>query len=154
MDLSVAMAYAMLNAYGKHGRMLSAASAMLRGYHSIRPLPEHERAHLPLLIACRLSCSATLGSYSYAQNPGNEYLLLHAKPAWTALELIWGTDPVRRSAIQQTTRDLFDQACSKCNVDEKTGVVDCSDLTFPDPSILDPLADSRSSETKKRKEIP
>jgi len=145
LDLSVAMAYSMLNAYGKQNRSLSAASAVLRGYHAIRPLTEKEREDLPLLIACRLSCSATLGAYSYAQNPGNEYLLLHATPAWNALGLIWGTDPVRRAEIQKTIQGFFDLACSKCEVDEKNGVIDCSDLNFPDPSVVDPVASSRSS---------
>ena len=151
LDLSVAMAYAMLNAYGKHNRSLSAAAAMLRGYHSVRPLSQKERQDLPLLIACRLSCSATLGAYSYAQNPGNEYLLLHATPAWNALELIWGTDPVRRSEIHGMIHGFFDQACAKCEVDEKTGVIDCSDLMFPDPSVSDPFAGSRSSSNKRQK---
>ena len=145
LDLSVAMAYSMLNAYGKQNRSLSAASAVLRGYHAIRPLTEKEREDLPLLIACRLSCSATLGAYSYAQNPGNEYLLLHATPAWNALGLIWGTDPVRRAEIQKMIQGFFDLACFKCEVDEKTGVIDCSDLNFPDPSVVDPVASSRAS---------
>mmetsp|Transcript_18512 Transcript_18512/g.42553 ORF Transcript_18512/g.42553 Transcript_18512/m.42553 type:complete len:440 (-) Transcript_18512:89-1408(-) len=148
LDLSVAMAYSMLNAFGKHKRSLAAAAAMLRGYHSVRPITPEERQHLPLLIACRLSCSATLGAYSYSQNPGNEYLLLHATPAWNALELIWGTDPERRSSVLQTIHGLFDLACSSCETDPKTGVIDCSDLTFPDPSVQDPLASSR-----KRNEI-
>lgn len=139
------MAYSMLNAYGKHKRSLSAAAAMLRGYNSVRPLSPAEREDLPLLIACRLSCSATLGAYSYAQNPGNEYLLLHATPAWNALELIWGTDPVKRAEFRKIIDRVFDLACSNCEVDEKTGVIDCSDLNFPDPSIPDPLAASRSS---------
>ena len=139
------MAYAMLNAYGKHNRSLSAASAMLRGYNGIRPLTDQERRDLPLLIACRLSCSATLGAYSYAQNPGNEYLLLHATPAWNALELIWGTDPIQRNQIQAVIHGFFDRACAKCEVDEKTGVIDCSDLNFPDPSVSDPLAGIRTS---------
>jgi len=144
LDLSVAMAYSMLNAFGKHNRSLSAASAVLRGYQSVRPLTNDERSHLPLLIACRLSCSATLGAYSYAQNPGNEYLLLHATPAWNALELIWGTNPERRGSVLETVQKLFDLACSSCETDEEGGVIDCSDLNFPDPSVSDPLAACRS----------
>lgn len=146
------MAYAMLNAYGKQRRSLSAAAAFLRGYHSVRPVTEDERKHLPLLIACRLSCSATLGAYSYAQNPGNEYLLLHATPAWNALELIWGTDAERRESFLKTIHELFDMACSSTETEK--GIIDCSDLNFPDPSVPDPLASSRSSSSngKKRKE--
>ena len=152
LDLSVAMAYSMLNAYGKYRRSLSAAAAVLRGYHSVKPLSKEERSHLHLLIACRLSCSATLGAYSYAQNPGNEYLLLHATPAWNALELIWGTDLERRDGMRKTIQELFDLACSSCVID-KGGVIDCSDLNFPDPSVTDPFASCRSlgSNQKKRK---
>jgi hypothetical protein len=143
--LSIAMAYSMLNVFGKHNRSLSASAALLRGYHSVKPLTVEERQHLPLLIACRLSCSATLGAYSYSQNPGNEYLLLHAKPAWNALELIWGTDSIRRVSILKTIHELYDLACSNStSTCEKTGVFDCSDLNFPDPSVSDPLAASRS----------
>mmetsp|Transcript_27678 Transcript_27678/g.60951 ORF Transcript_27678/g.60951 Transcript_27678/m.60951 type:complete len:442 (-) Transcript_27678:55-1380(-) len=143
LDLSVAMAYAMLNAFGKHHRSLAAAAAVLRGYNSVRPITPEERRHLPLLIACRLSCSATLGAYSYAQNPGNEYLLLHATPAWNALDLIWGTDPEHRLSVLKTIHELFDLACSSCSTDKKTGIVDCSDLNFPDPSMPDPFEASR-----------
>ena len=148
--MSVAMAYAMLNAFGKHQRSLAAAAAVLRGYNSVRPIGPEERRYLPLLIACRLSCSATLGAYSYAQNPGNEYLLLHATPAWNALELIWGTDPERRSSVLETVQEVFDLACSSCETDKKTRVIGCTDLNFPDPSVPDPLAGARS---RKRKEM-
>ena len=151
------MAYSMMNSYGKRRRSLSAAAALLRGYNSVRKLTKDERRHLPLLIACRLSCSATLGAYSYAQNPGNEYLLLHAKPAWDALDLIWGTDSEHRAAVHTSINELFDLACSSTADDVgKDDVIDCSDLCFPDPSIPDPIAAIRSGSTdnlseKKRK---
>ena len=138
------MAYAMLTVYGKQNRSLSAAAAMMRGYNSVCPLTKEERQHLLLLIACRLSCSVTLGAYSYKQNPGNEYLLLHATPAWNALELIWGTDVQRRASIRKVIDGLFDQACSKSGVTEEGKPIDCSDLAFPDPSITDPLAAVRN----------
>jgi hypothetical protein len=134
------MAYALLTVYGKQGRSLSAAAAMLRGYSAVCPLKAEERQHLLLLMACRLSCSVTLGAYSYKQNPGNEYLLLHAAPAWNALELIWGTDVERRASMRIVIDDLFDQACSKTGLSEEGKPIDCSDLAFPDPSLKDPLA--------------
>jgi hypothetical protein len=72
-------------------------------------------------------------------------LLLHATPAWNALELIWGTDPIRRVSILKTIHGLYDLACSSnTSTCEKTGVIDCSDLNFPDPSVPDPLAASRA----------
>ena len=101
MDVTVAMAYAMLSTYGKANRGISAAAAMLRGYHSVNPLLDIEKKHLVrkvvystiphaylelppslmfcnaqvLLVACRLACSVTLGAYSYQQNPENKYLV-------------------------------------------------------------------------------
>jgi hypothetical protein len=135
------MAYAMLTTYGKKNRGISAAAAMLRGYSSVCSLTEEERKHLVLLIACRLSCSVTLGAYSYKQAPENEYLLLHAKPGWDALEIIWGTDSERRQKMRSTIDRIFDQACSKNHLTDD--VIDCSDLSFPDPNIVDPLSDIR-----------
>jgi hypothetical protein len=150
LDLSVAMAYAMLTVYGKQNRSLSAAAAILRGYHSVCPLSKEERTHLLLLMACRLSCSVTLGAYSYQQNPGNTYLLIHSVPAWQALDLIWGNDPERRATMKTVIHELFDRACNGPSskgeniVSSATMVaIDCSDLAFPDPSVDDPLAAAR-----------
>lgn len=142
LDLTVAMAYAMLSVYAKDGRSISAAAAMLRGYNSVCPLTEEERKHLVLLIACRLSCSVTLGAYSYQQNPENEYLLLHALPAWETLDLIWGSDEIRRAEMRTVLDRVFALACA-VQVDPNAEVINCSDLAFPDPRIGDPLAEMR-----------
>lgn len=144
LDLSVAMAYAMLTSYGKNNRGISAAAALLRGYNSVCPLSTEERKHLVLLIACRLSCSVTLGAYSYDKNPENEYLLLHATPGWNALDLIWGDDPVKRLKMRVIIESVFDQACA-AEVNPNADAIDCSDLSFPDPDVVDPLADVRAS---------
>ena len=104
---------------------------------------EEERKHLVLLIACRLACSATLGAYSYQQAPENEYLLLHATPAWNTLQLIWaGTDDAKRAQTRIAIDRIFDLACSKAG-GESGGVINCSDLAFPDPRFGDPLEDIR-----------
>lgn len=136
------MAYAMLSVYAKNGRSISAAAAMLRGYNSVCPLTEVERKHLILLIACRLSCSVTLGAYSYQQNPENEYLLLHAVPAWDTLDLIWGTDEIRRAEMAKVLNRMFDLACAG-QVDPEAEVIYCADLSFPDPSVGDPMKEMR-----------
>jgi inosine triphosphate pyrophosphatase len=136
LDISVAMAYAMLSAYGKNGRAISAASTMLRGFNSIYPLQDVERKHLHLLVTCRLACSATLGAFSYQQNPENTYLLLHSEPAWRTLELIWGYDADHRVSIKASVDRMFDVACS--NVD--TSDYCCTDLALPDPYIVDCLS--------------
>lgn len=150
LDLSVAMAYAMLTAYGKQNQSIAAASALLRGYAKEYPLKDAEVQYLHLLICCRLACSVTLGAFSYQQNPGNEYLLLHAEPAWEALELIWGHEETKRAKIASTLENLFRQAC---NTQGKKNV-EISDLAFPDPIIPDALASLRNdSPRSKRKEM-
>lgn len=127
----------MLTTYGKEGRSISAAAAMLRGYNKTYPITDVEMQHLHLLIACRLACSCTLGAYSYSQNPGNEYLLLHAQPAWDALEFLWGQDDKYRASVGQTLKGVFEQACSNTE--------GCSDLEFPDPRFADPLSALREN---------
>lgn len=127
------MAYSMLSSYGKPNRAISAAAAVLRGFNAIYPLTPLERKHLRLLIAARLSCSVTLGAYSYQQNPQNEYLLLHAQPAWKTLELLWGNE---NSAMADAVDNLFLVACDG-------DANDCADISFPDPTVVDSLASAR-----------
>lgn len=43
------------------------------------------------LAACRLATSATMGWYSWALDPANEYLKYHATPAWEALKALRNT---------------------------------------------------------------
>jgi inosine triphosphate pyrophosphatase len=124
------MAYAMLSTYAKPGRSISAAAAILRGFHSVYPLTDTEREHLILLIACRLACSTTLGAFSYQKNPENKYLLIHSQPAWDALEFIWGSnDPARRKEVGKAMKALFDKACDTCQ-SISDGVIDCGDITI------------------------
>mmetsp|Transcript_9183 Transcript_9183/g.13346 ORF Transcript_9183/g.13346 Transcript_9183/m.13346 type:complete len:650 (+) Transcript_9183:48-1997(+) len=156
LDITVAMAYAMLSSYGKTKHSLAASAAMLRGFHKEYPLTMFERKHLRLLVSCRLACSVTLGAFSYEQNPGNEYLLLHARPAWDALDLIWG------GGCDADSIDLlFDIACDN-RVDDVNGnegatsTIDCSNISSPDPDVYDAFSEARvkafpSQKGKKRK---
>ena len=137
-DISIAMAYASLSAYGKTKHSLAAAAAMLRGFNKVCPLTEFEKKHLRLLISCRLACSYTMGYYSYMQNPENEYLLLHSEPASNALELIWGGGCDAASIDR-----LFDIACC---AEATANNPDCSDLAIPDPSVVDLFCTSRVKE--------
>lgn len=156
----MALAYAFLSVYAKPGRSLAAAAAMLRGYHLVYPLMDVERQHLHLLAACRLACSVTLGAYSYQQNPGNEYLLFHAEPAWKALEMLWGNgDPLERERVSDVVQALFDQACV-CQPEQHldvTGnkgeqrVIDCTDLSYPDAYWLSGAGAFHSLPTKMQK---
>lgn len=140
------MAYAMLSVYAKNNLMISGAAAFLRGYHHVYPLTPLEREHLPLLVACRLACSATLGAYSFQLNPENEYLLLHSAPAWRALELLWPLDAAERLVTTTAIRRVWDRACDADVVvdgDVTTGVIRAHDLVFPDPTVDDLLASAR-----------
>lgn len=141
LDVTVAMAYAMLSTYGKANRGMSAAAAMLRGYQAVRPLLPVERKHLVLLVACRLACSTTLGAYSYQQNPENTYLLLHSEPAWKALEMIWPYEENKRAHTRDAFNRVLDQACLSSAI--KSKIIDCSDLVFADPAVEDLLAPVR-----------
>lgn len=49
-------------------------------------LSDAEWSVLPTLIACRITVSLTIGAYSSAQDPENEYLKLTLLPGWTALQ--------------------------------------------------------------------
>lgn len=151
------MAYAMLTTYGKcQHASISSMAAMLRGYHSIYPLTSLEREHLILLVVCRLACSVTLGAYSLQQNPENEtYLSLHAKPAWDALELLWGYDVERRQQMKHVLNQILDQACSYSvtllsskGTALPRGMIETPtsyDLAFPDPTVVDPFVSIRKN---------
>ena len=136
------MAYAMMSIYGRNGLMISAAAAFLRGYRRENPLTALEREVLPILVACRLACSATLGAYSYQQNPENDYLLLHAEPAWRALELLWPLDSTRRGNMTTAIRRVWDRACDAKVVIEDN-VIRAHDLVVPDPTLPDLMHDVR-----------
>jgi len=139
--VSIAMAYGMMSTYGKQNRSLSAAAGVLRGYNSSYPLSDLEKRHLRLLIACRLSCSITLGAFSFQKNPENTYLLLHSEPAWQCLELIWPYDEDRRKKIGHAMDRLIEQACLHSCPHAKE--IRCYDLVIPDPDIADLLEDVR-----------
>jgi len=138
LDICVAMAYSMLSPYAQGGRCLSAAAALLRGYHSVYSVQHFEQVYT--LIVCRLATSVTLGAYSYQQNPGNEYLLLHAEPAWTLLDKLW----TNKAIFQPAAEALWKRACDACVVDSKTGLINCAGLCFADPTVSDPMAASRT----------
>ena len=81
----------------------------------------------------------TLGSCSCQLNPKKNYFLLHSAPAWDTLDLIWGINPVRRAKTAKVINQIFDLACSNI-ADPSAKVMDCSDLSFPDPGLGNPLS--------------
>lgn len=145
LDISVAMAYALLTNLGKAKRSLSAAAGMLRGFNSIYPLTDLETKHLRLLVASRLACSVSLGAYSHQQNPENEYLLLHSQPAWDALGMIWGLG--KSGPMAKAIDSLFRVACTAQPPLVTNETIDCSDIAMPDPGVPDVLASVRTQVT-------
>lgn len=143
LDVTTSMAYALITSYGKKDRSLSAACALLRGFHHQYKLTTDEMKHLRLLTAGRLAVSVTFGNYSFKQNPENEYLLLHAKPAWDALHLLWGDDG--KGSISKSIDNAFRLACENIHVPDGGTLPDCADISFPDPFIPDPFVASRSN---------
>jgi hypothetical protein len=138
------MAYALISSFGKSNRSISAACAVLRGFHHKYPLTPVERKHLRLLVACRLATSVTLGNYTYKQNPANEYILFHSKPAWEALHLIWDADGRGSGGtVADAVENAFMVACDNITVSSERDLPASADISFPDPSIVDSLALAR-----------
>lgn len=72
-----------------HTHIYQAAACLLKGYVRAYPLLPAEHPHLLVLACARLATSVTLGAFSYARDPSNKYLLIHAEPAWAALHTLW-----------------------------------------------------------------
>ncbi len=87
-ELAIGAAYPML------GRKdpWTAASAVISGYHAVRPLFVAERELLPELIAARLCASVLMSARSRVREPDNEYLLISEQPVWDLLEKLKVSD--------------------------------------------------------------
>ena len=48
---------------------------------------------LPNKLFLRYAQSLVMGAYSYAQDPGNEYLLITSKTGWEILTQFWSLSP-------------------------------------------------------------
>ena len=92
-DVAIAICYALTTEYGRQN-VFETIGYILCGYLATCPtiLSHCELKHLQTLIACRLSISISVGAYSIAQDPTNEYLKLHALPARQALRLLLSID--------------------------------------------------------------
>lgn len=100
-EVAIAMAYCLLSPFGMQHPLLSMGS-LLYGYVLARgadsPLSDAEVQSILPLMCARLSISIMVGSYSIQQEPENEYLNVHARPARSALRFLWGLD---RSLVAQ-----------------------------------------------------
>jgi 4-aminobutyrate aminotransferase-like enzyme/Ser/Thr protein kinase RdoA (MazF antagonist) len=89
-DLAIAAAYLCLDATDP----LAAATHVVRGYHTRRPLTEPELDILFPLIRARLGASVTVSaSRRQGSSELDEYLLVSEAPAWRALESMGDIHP-------------------------------------------------------------
>lgn len=102
-ELGIALAYIMVNAATSFPdeplTILNYAAMLYKGYCTQHTLLAEEKAVLVQLAACRLAMSCTFGAFSLSKDPSNEYLKLHAQPAWRAL-----------SAVVQAPREQLEAA--------------------------------------------
>jgi Ser/Thr protein kinase RdoA (MazF antagonist) len=88
-EVAIAAAYAMLG----ENDSLSAAAAVVAGYHKIFPLTESEIAALYPLIAMRLAVSVTNSAHRKSLVPDDPYVTISEAPAWEALEKLAAIHP-------------------------------------------------------------
>jgi 4-aminobutyrate aminotransferase-like enzyme/Ser/Thr protein kinase RdoA (MazF antagonist) len=88
-EVAIAAAYAIL----REKDPLSAAAAVIAGYHSAYPLHEKELAVLFPLIAARLAVSVVNSAHRKTLIPDDPYITVTEAPAWEALERLAGIHP-------------------------------------------------------------
>ncbi len=88
-EVAIAAAYAMLGEKDP----LSAASAVVAGYHSVFPLSEDEISHLYTLIVMRLAVSVTNSAHRKFLISDDPYVTISEAPAWEALEKLAAIHP-------------------------------------------------------------
>jgi len=102
-DLAVALSY---QAGGENG--MENMLAMLRAYHSIRPLSQAELAALPCLLRTRLAMTVLIPEWRAGLYPDNrDYILRNHPSALAGLNrLADHSDEALAALFQQTTGDL------------------------------------------------
>jgi len=89
-DLAVAAAYQCMGQQDPAAVIGGLAAA----YHRHIPLTDAEIEVLPTLVAARLVQSHTISAWRAALHPENrDYILIHAEPAWQALQRVAELDP-------------------------------------------------------------
>ncbi|GAB4505698.1 MAG: aminotransferase class III-fold pyridoxal phosphate-dependent enzyme [Anaerolineales bacterium] len=144
-DLAVAIAYAML---GKPDP-LAAAASIVRGYHSLQPLTDNERAALFGLATLRLCMSVCIAADQQARQPHNDYLGISQAPIRETLPKLVHIHPRFAEAVfrdacglhpfpaaDKVTAWLESQAgafASPLDLDLHAGPVAILDLGVPSP---------------------
>ncbi|UCE10308.1 MAG: aminotransferase class III-fold pyridoxal phosphate-dependent enzyme [Candidatus Thorarchaeota archaeon] len=100
-ELAIAIAYAVLG----HADPIAAAAEVVKGYHSVFPLEEHEIDLLFYMICTRLTMTVAIAAYQSKLEPQNEYLRISEEMAWEALEKLRVVNP---RLVTYTFRDACD----------------------------------------------
>lgn len=103
-NLAIGMAYTMVSKFGLE-KPWDATCSFYKGYIKQFPIFKCEKNVLWTLVACRLAISHTMGMYSFSKDPNNKYLLIHAEPAYTALETLRKTSKDTLMAILEDAED-------------------------------------------------
>jgi 4-aminobutyrate aminotransferase-like enzyme/Ser/Thr protein kinase RdoA (MazF antagonist) len=99
---AIAIAYAVLD----HPDPLSAAAAIVRGYHATHPLTVDEIAALFGLVQLRLCVSVCLAAQQQRQRPDDEYLSISQAPIQRTLPLLAGIHPDAAEGAFRAARGL------------------------------------------------
>lgn len=89
LDVAVATTYVSLEC--KKLDQLDAAGYIMAGYQSEGKLNDTELDIMKTCICSRLAMSLIMGSYTYMQDPSNEYVLETAEKGWPLLHKYWST---------------------------------------------------------------
>ena len=88
-EVAIASAYAMMDKENP----LTAAEAIVSGYHRHLPLQDEELALVFPLILTRLAVSVTNSAIARHERPDDPYVTISEAPAWRLLEVIHDYDP-------------------------------------------------------------
>lgn len=142
-ESAIASAYAIL---GKRKTdLLSAAAAVVFGYHSAYPLQEIELEVLYALIGMRLIVSVVNSAYRKTLKPDDAYVTVTEAPAWEALERLAKIHPrfahytfrdacglsavPQAHAVQRRLKSAAQKAASVLSIDLRTAPVRVFDLS-------------------------
>ena len=90
-DVAIGLAYMMY--IQREGDRLATGREFMSGYELAVSLTDDEWALLPLCVASRCVQTILMGTYSYRQDPSNEYLRIDVEKATDALKFVRSVSP-------------------------------------------------------------
>lgn len=90
-EIAIAITYVMM---GKENP-LEVAMQVMKGYHTIVPLKEHELDILYYLVAARLCTSVCNSAYTKTLKPDSAYITISERPAWDLLYKWLSINPIK-----------------------------------------------------------